>query len=186
MSTPTETVVMGLTAGLRSGDFDTAVHKDSEEYVSVEKVIPFADAGMSGHGVLLKALGRIDVRHHGLRADRAATPFGWVGPLGRQAPQGRQGIQGFAKSVKNEMTNTIPSSKDITIRAKGCAVISGGEHSGTRIQALAAGGPVRGGKPNRDSVPALLMPGEFVVDKRGKRLSDALHHFGAPALQPVG
>lgn len=42
-------------------------------------------------------------------------------------------------------------------------------HGGARV-GLASGGLVSGGTPGRDSVPAMLMPGEFVVDAAGKNL----------------
>jgi TP901 family phage tail tape measure protein len=46
-----------------------------------------------------------------------------------------------------------------------------------RVKAYATGGPVRGGKQGRDSVPAILMPGEFVLKKTAVDAvgSDYLH-----------
>jgi len=44
---------------------------------------------------------------------------------------------------------------------------------------FASGGPVRGGRPNRDSVPAMLMPGEYVVNKK------AVDTIGVEALERI-
>lgn len=52
-----------------------------------------------------------------------------------------------------------------------------------RAQFLAGGGPVFGGTPGRDSVPAMLMPGEYVVQKRVVDMvgTDFMHGLNAKA-----
>lgn len=52
-----------------------------------------------------------------------------------------------------------------------------------RVQHFAGGGSVRGGKAGRDSVPAMLMPGEFVVNTKAVDAvgTDFLHGINAQA-----
>lgn len=50
---------------------------------------------------------------------------------------------------------TLPPAKEIPM------------YTGTgKIQAFADGGPIKGGIPNKDSVPIMTMPGEYVLSKR--------------------
>ena len=52
-----------------------------------------------------------------------------------------------------------------------------------RVQFMAGGGPVRGGVTGRDSVPTMLMPGEFVIKKNAVDVvgTDFLHGLNAQA-----
>ena len=57
------------------------------------------------------------------------------------------------------------------------------------IGGLAGGGPVpmmAGASRHRDSVAAVLQPGEFVVRQDGSNIAEALQHFGAPGYSIGG
>jgi hypothetical protein len=118
----------------------------------------------------------------------AAVAFGWMGSFGAKLKKADKEFQAFARSIKNQHDNVIPNGKTITIQARGYGrqTTPGGRVTNVPF---AEGGPVPsvpGSKPNRDSVPAVLMPGEYVVRKDGGNLRDALRYFGAPGYAAGG
>ena len=73
-------------------------------------------------------------------------------------------VEARLRRIKS-LIGTIPTDRVINMEL----VATG--HGGRGVSlGMASGGLVTGGVPGRDSVPAMLMPGEFVVDKDAKNL----------------
>jgi len=97
--------------------------------------------------------------------------------------------RGLANNIKD-----IPKSVPVSVRfTDNFSVI--GQHVASLINSknklagmgihLASGGVVPGSGYG-DTQPAMLTPGEFVVRRDGSNIADALKHFGAKAVTPVG
>jgi hypothetical protein len=111
---------------------------------------------------------------------------------------------GWAKTAADAMSNAaqkaldlaagigaIPASKTVTLNVKAdfSSILAGagGVAYGVTAPGGAAGGPVTGGVPGKDSVLRTLMPGEYIVRADGSNLGNALAYFGgAPGMANGG
>lgn len=119
----------------------------------------------------------------------AAAAFGWVPKLG---PKLKEAAKKFGK-FRDDVNASLDGLKDkkITVSATYSATAGGATLTAANFgkrHGLAKGGaiPNSWGTPGKDSVPALLMPREFVVRADGSNLGDAIAHFGGLRLAKGG
>lgn len=118
----------------------------------------------------------------------AATAFGWVPGIGPKLKDAAAKFATFKDDVNAELAGI--KDRNVTVTAKGevMARLASGKYKGKQIP-MALGGPVPmvpGARRGKDSVPAVLMPGEYVVRADGSNLHAALSHFGAPGYARGG
>lgn len=120
--------------------------------------------------------------------DGATLLFGWIPGVGDKLREAQGAFRTFRDNV-NESLGGVKDKK-VTVTAafearKKAGVTGPGGWVGS-VRVGAKGGPVNGGEPGKDSVPYLLMPGEFIVDRLGKNLAQALTFFGVPGMAAGG
>ena len=166
--------------GRSMGDFITIVTKFAIIFRGLATVVAQVSA----------VIARTFLNMVGTVISGAAKAFGWMGPLGGKL-RGAAAEFGKFKDGVNRHIKAITPGKNVTITASarvnpysGQARVGSGTYAQYKSwQVRAKGGPiprVPGSVPNRDSVPTLTMPGEFVVTKTGSNLGAALKYFGAP------
>jgi hypothetical protein len=94
--------------------------------------------------------------------DGAVSAFGWAPGIGSKLKAARDKIHDFRDGVNKELNGIRDENVKVTVRAGVTSTAGLGLHGGPGT-GLAAGGPVTGGVPGRDSVAAWLMPGEHVL-----------------------
>jgi tape measure domain-containing protein len=109
--------------------------------------------------------------------DAADTAFGWIPGIGDKLKGAKKQLEKF-KTDTNKVLDQIGDEQVIVSFTTAALNTRNADNKRTAMQNRAYGGPVSGGIPGRDSVPSLLMPGEFVVRRDGSNLIDALAHFG--------
>ena len=85
---------------------------------------------------------------------------------------GRQVLQTLAEIITQQLIHNA-------ISGFGGAGAAAAANSGGRIQAFARGGPVPGPNVNRDVVPAVLTPGEYVIPR------GAVNYYGAGVMEAI-
>lgn len=118
----------------------------------------------------------------------AARAFGWVPGLGPKLKAAAKAFAAFRDEVNAALGGVHNRALDVTAKgyvlpSSGYAIIGG---SRIAMEMHAQGGPITGGVPGRDSVPSLLMPGEYVVRSDGSNLGAALAHYGAMGMAAGG
>lgn len=137
---------------------------------------------------VLKHIGGVFLGFVQIMVDGAAKAFGWVPGLGPKLRAAAKEFDKFAAGVRKNILSDIPSGRTITVTAFGRIDLGGGKHTNVPLGA-AMGGPVPavpGSIPGRDSVPAMLMPGEFVIRSDGGNLADAMRHYRMPGFAEGG
>lgn len=111
----------------------------------------------------------------------AAYAFGWVPGIGPKLKQAARAFDSFKADVNRALGGLENRTVTVSANLGVSSTIMSARISNKRnaMAGYAKGGPVNGGVPGRDSVPAMLMPNEFIVRADGSNLGDALAHYGA-------
>lgn len=113
--------------------------------------------------------------------------FGWA----KTAADKMSGAAGKARALAQGIKD-IPASKTVTVGVNarftsiGANYTAAASHNLGARAAFVKGGTVRGGIKGIDSVPAMLMPEEFVVTRNGSNLGQAMAHFGVRGMAKGG
>ena len=118
----------------------------------------------------------------------AATAFGWVPGIGGKLKKAAAKFNTFKDDVNRELNGIKDRTVVVTAKGEVMARLPSGKFKGKMIP-MARGGQVPmvpGARRGKDSVPAILMPGEYVVRADGSNLHEALSHYGAPGYAKGG
>ena len=105
--------------------------------------------------------------------------FGWAHDAAVKLREGSTWAHNFANGIKD-----IPANKHVNVWVDTKFSKSGINPKTGLPVGFSSGGPVPG-IGTRDTQPAMLTPGEFVVRRDGSNIADALSHFGAKAVTPA-
>lgn len=189
-------LVIGLVAALALGLIYAYRHSDTFRRIvdGAFKVIAAAGKWM-WENVLRPAFANLVgtfLAVAGAIVNGAARAFGWVPGIGGKLKVAAKTFNTF----RDQVNASLAGVHDKTVTVTGKAIID----SNSKIYAaqgaknfskvhMAEGGRVplvAGARYGMDSVPAVLMPDEYVIRADGSNLVDALRHFGAPGYAQGG